>query len=137
MSPLLKQTLSFKMINKPTRIYLVGLALTIYGLFTVNYSVTGGAVLPGIIAIIPLTGAAGLFLKKSWSRYFVHLFTIATVPWWTIYTIWFIWNKGWPYYPTVLQSIIGLLPGLFLCILCIGSSWVVHKYFKKKFANET
>lgn len=46
--------------KKPIGIYLVGVVLTIYGLSTVKYSVTGGAALPGIVAIIPLIGAVGL-----------------------------------------------------------------------------
>jgi hypothetical protein len=50
--------------KKPITIYMVGVALGIYGIFTIKYSITGGAALPGIIAVIPLIGAAGLLFKK-------------------------------------------------------------------------
>jgi hypothetical protein len=116
--------------KKPTLICLIGLVLAVYGVWTVKYSVSGGSILPGIIAVVPFVGAVGLFLKKSWSRYFVYLFTVATVPWWTVSTVWFIWRTGWPYYPTTAESLLGLLPGVFLSLICVGSSWIVHRHFR-------
>ena len=113
-----------------TLIYLIGLALAAYGVWTVKYALSGGPSLPGIIAVIPLAAAVGLFLKKSWSRYFVHLFTISIVPWWVVATVRSIWRTGWPYYATTAESVLGLLPGVFLSLFCIGSSWVVHNYFR-------
>jgi len=79
----------------------------------------------------------GLLLKKSWARYFVHAFTIAIVPWWILSTIWIIWEKGWPHYPTTAQSILGLIPGILLCLFCIFSSWVAQGFFNNKFEKKT
>lgn len=135
--PVPQQGVRFKDMKKPITIYIVGVVLGIYGIFTIKYSITGGAALPGIIAVIPLIGALGLFFKKSWARYFVHIFTISIVPWWIFSTIWLIWKKGWPYYPTTAQSIIGLVPGILLCLFCIFSSWVSQQFFSNQLDKET
>lgn len=118
-------------------IYLIGLVFGIYSIFTIQYSVHGGSMTPGIFALLSLTGSVGLFLKKSWSKYFVYAFSAITVPLWIIDTSLYIMKTGWPYYPTTLQSILGLVPGILLCSFCAISCWVVHRYFKPFREKET
>jgi hypothetical protein len=113
-------------------LYIIGLVLTAYAIFTIKYSVTGGAILSGIVAVFALLGAIGLFLKKAWSRFFILIFTILIVPWWIYSTIWIIVKKGWPYYPTTYESVLGLLPGILLCLFSIFSSWASYKQFSGK-----
>jgi len=121
--------------KKPKLIYLIALGLVAYGVWTVRTWLYGGPALPGIIGLIPLAGAVGLFLQKSWSRYLVDLFAIAVVPVWIFYTVWYVWKNGWPYYATTTESILGLLPGGFISLFCIGSSWIVHKHFRSRTAE--
>lgn len=96
------------------KLYIIGLVLIAYAIFTIKYSVTSGVVLPGIVAVFALLGAIGLFLKKSWSRFFIFIFTIIIVPDWIYLTVWTIVKKGWPYYPTTYESVLGLIP-VMLC----------------------
>lgn len=116
----------------PIKLYIIGLVLTAYAIFTIKYSMAYGAVLPGIVAVFALLGAIGLFLKKAWSRFFIFIFTILIVPWWIYSTIRIIVQKGWPYYPTKYESILGLLPGILLCWFYVFSSWVSYKQFSRK-----
>lgn len=119
------------------KLNIIGLVLTAYAIFTIKYSLTGGAALPGIVAVFALLGAIGLFLKKAWSRYFIYIFSILIIPWWLLLTILMIVAKGWPYYTTTYESILGLLPGIFLCSFCVFSSWVSYKQFSNKKKNTT
>jgi hypothetical protein len=118
--------------QKPMMIYLIALIFGIYSLFTIKYSFANGAIVPVIIAIIPLIGSIGLFIRKAWARYFIYTFTIISICWWMIHTIWLISHKGWPYYPSPGQSIIELFADIFLYLFFIISSWIVWMYFKMK-----
>ena len=77
-----------------------------------------------------LIGAIGLFLKQAWARFSIYAFSVAVVPTWVAYTIWLIRKAGWPYYPTTLQSVLGLVPGVLLCAGCGIACCVVHRYFR-------
>jgi hypothetical protein len=84
----------------------------------------------GVFAVLPLIGALGLFLKRPWARFAIYAFSVAVVPTWVVYTIWFISKAGWPYYATTLQSVLGLVPGVLLCAGCGIACWAVHRYFR-------
>ena len=111
-------------------VFLITSVFGIYSIFTIHCSLRDGSMTPGIFALLSLAGSVGLFFKKSWSKYFVYAFSAITVSFWIVNTSWYIWKNGWPYYSTILRSILGLLPGLLLCSFCTISCWVVHRYFK-------
>jgi hypothetical protein len=111
-------------------IYLVGIIACLYSLPTIVYSLNVGNILSGSLAVVLLIGAIGCFMKKSWSQYPIYFFSILVVPTWLIHTARLIMKQGWPYYATNLESIIGLLPGIFLCVGCVFSSWAVFSFFR-------
>ena len=124
-------------IMKSIKLYIIGLILTAYAIFTIKYSLTGGAALPGIVAVFALVGAIGLFLKHAWSRFFIYIFSILIIPWWIFLTIWVIVEKGWPTYSTTYLSILGLLPGILLCLFCVFSCWVAYSHFGSRRKSST
>ena len=111
-------------------IYLVGVLSAAYSLPTIKYAATSGQLWSGVFALLPLIGAVGLLLRRSWARFPIYAFSVYVVPTWVVYTIWFIAKKGWPYYPTTLESVLGLVPGLLLCCGCALGSWIVHRHFR-------
>ena len=50
-------------------IYFVGLLSMAYSLPTIKYAVTTGQLWYGVFALLPLIGAVGLFLRRSWARF--------------------------------------------------------------------
>jgi len=118
-------------VKSPWGIYTVAALSTVYSLLTIVYATrTAGQRWPGVFAALLLIGAIGLFLKRRWARLPIYLFSVAVVPTWVVYTIWFITKAGWPYYTTTLASVLGLLPGVLLCSGCAVACWVVHRYFR-------
>ena len=111
-------------------IYFVGLLSMAYSLPTIKYAVTTGQLWYGVFALLPLIGAVGLFLRRSWARFPIYAFSVCVVPTWVAYTMWFLAKKGWPYYSTTLESVLGLVPGLLLCGGCALGSWIVHQHFR-------
>ncbi len=111
-------------------IYLVGVLSAAYSLPTIKYAATSGQLWSGVFALLPLIGAVGLLLRRSWARFPIYAFSVYVVPTWVVYTMWFIAKKGWPYYSTTLESVLGLVPGLLLCGGCALGSWIVHQHFR-------
>src|SRR2546426_8433471 len=88
-------------------IYLVGVLSAAYSLPTIKYAATTGQLWSGVFALLPLIGAVGLLLRRSWARFPIYAFSVYVVPTWVVYTMWFIAKKGWPYYSTTLESVLG------------------------------
>ncbi len=119
--------------KSPWGIYIVAALSTVYGLLTIAYTMRNpGQLWSGVFATLLLIGAIGLFLKRPWARFPVYAFSVAVVPTWVVYTIWFIRKAGWPYYATTLQSILGLVPGVLLCAGCVIACWVAHRYLREE-----
>jgi len=116
--------------KKPLSIYLVGAFLVLYSFQTIWSSIKSQSIWTGIFAVIPLAGAVGLFLRRRWARYFVYFFSLAIISTWLISTITLISSRGWPYYTTTLESVIGLIPGFALCLAFILGCWAVRRYFR-------
>jgi uncharacterized membrane protein HdeD (DUF308 family) len=111
-------------------IYLVGIFACAYSLPMLIYSFNIKHIPSGILEVVLFVGAIGCFMKKSWAQYLIYIFTALIVTTWVANTTSFIRSKGWPYYQTTLESIIGLLPGIFLCFSSLLASWIVFSYFR-------
>ncbi len=123
--------------KRPLGIYLVCLFALLYASSTLWQSINAGYIWPAIGTAMLLIGAAGTFLKKRWAQYLIHAFSLLVVSQWLVYTVGYISEHGWPYYTTVAESIIGLIPGIALCTACIFSSITVFRFFKKPLDRET
>jgi len=118
-------------VKSPWGIYTVAALSTIYSLLTiVDATRTAGRRWSGVFAALLLIGAIGLFLKRRWARVPIYAWSVAVVPTWILYTIWFVRKAGWPYYATTLASVLGLVPGALLCAGCGVACWFVHRYFR-------
>jgi hypothetical protein len=118
-------------VRSPCGIYIVAALSTVYSLLTiVSATRSAGQLWPGVFAVLLLIGAIGLFLKQPWARVSIYAFSVAVVPTWVVYSVWFISKAGWPYYATTLQSVLGLVPGVLLCAGCGIASWVAHRYVR-------
>ena len=114
-------------------IYIVAAVSTMYCVLTIAYtSRTAGHVWSDVFSAVLLIGAIGLFLKRSWGRLPIYVFSIVVVPTWIADTILLIRKAGWPYYATTVQSILGLVPGVLLCAGCVVACWVVRRYFRER-----
>ena len=70
----------------------------------------------------------GLFFNKPWSQYLWHIIAIAASILW-LASIVRISMSGWPY-ESLLSSIISLIPGLSVLVICMGGSAIVFKHFR-------
>jgi len=73
--------------------------------------------------------AAGLVLSKRWSKYFVYTVALFTAGGW-IYVTAMIAIKHWPY-AGLQNTVIALVPGLLLVMICILFSLFVRQLFMK------
>ena len=73
-------------------------------------------------ALITLITAVGLLLSKRWSQYLWHTLALVVSVWWVIPIV-RLMMSGWPD-GDVPDTIISLVPGLFLITLCAGGSVV-------------
>ena len=67
-------------------IYLVGVLSAAYSLPTIKYAATSGQLWSGVFALLPLIGAVGLLLRRSWARFPIYAFSVYVVPTWVVYT---------------------------------------------------
>ena len=99
------------------------------------WSVSTSAFLWLLPATILPIAAIGLFLNKHWSQYLWHVIAIVVSLSWIVSIVRLTFS-GWPYENTI-SSVISLIPGLFLVVICAGGSSVVSKYFSKRSLDET
>lgn len=110
-------------------ILLVAVLLAVYGAYVAWAAFESRMLVWLSLAFLALVGAAGLFLNRGWSRYFVYLVSLLVVSAWVIGFVGNV-NRGlWPY-PNPLASAISLVPGLLLVALCVASSLRVARHFK-------
>lgn len=76
-----------------------------------------------------LIAAVGLILNKKWSQYLVYIFASVTSILW-LCLIWLTNSIGCPD-EDIITTMISLIPGGLLLIVCIGSCVVVYKHFNK------
>ena len=113
-------------------LYLVGCFASLYSLYMLSYAVASGSIWSAVWDLILFAGGVGCFLKKRWAQYPIYVFSTGAVISWVWYTASYICSKGWPYYSTTFESIIGLMPGILLCIFFILSTVIVYKFFRSQ-----
>jgi hypothetical protein len=114
--------------------WLISLLLVAYGSYNIWAIYLTGDFWFLLWVIVCFAGAIGLVLSKPWSQYCVHVVSFFTVGGWFYVTI-SIALHGWPY-PGIMQTIISLVPGLLLSMVCVLSSIYVFKKFRSV-ANRT
>jgi hypothetical protein len=101
--------------------------LAIYGAYTSWLTISMNAWF--LIWALPCFGAAiGLALSKPWGRYLVYAVAACTAIGWALY-VGFIAIRGWPYHD-VERSIISLVPGLLLVLVCVLAIVFVRDLYK-------
>ncbi len=109
---------------------LVAVLLAVYGAYIVWVALESHTLLWLPSAFLALVAGGGLLLNQRWSRYLVYLVSLLTVSAWVIAFVGNV-NRGlWPY-PNPLSSAISLIPGLLLITLCLASSLLVAKHFRR------
>jgi hypothetical protein len=108
---------------KLTAIFLA--AYTLYSFWGAYSSQNLSPIVGGLLAIV---ASVGLFLRRSWSQYFVYAVSTLSVLSW-LWAIWMVVQHGWPYL-TVAESLISLIPGIVLVFLAVGISVVAQRAFR-------
>ncbi len=114
--------------------WLISTMLTAYGSYNIWAIYLTGDYWFILWVIACFAGAIGLVFLKSWSQYFVYAVSFFTVGGWLYVTV-SIALQDWPY-PSVLETIVSLIPGIFLSIVCVLFSIYIFKRFRNV-ANKT
>jgi hypothetical protein len=116
----------------PIIIFIISGMLVLYGIQTILIAIEQNHVLSlnYIWAAGSFVAAAGLVLSKSWSQYLIYFFAATMSIQW-VYVTWLINRSGWRY-DDFTSNIVSLVPGILLLFVCICSSIVVFKYFKRR-----
>ena len=110
---------------------LIAVVLGIYGGYSFWMGVateTWTYVLFGAISIID---CMGLIMKKQWAKYVLY-FIAAGISGSLIYVNYYQFSIGAIKYPSNQEYFIALLPAIFILVICVGSSIVVHRKFGKE-----
>jgi hypothetical protein len=78
-------------------------------------------------AVFTLLTSILVALDKPWSKYLVHIVSMIVIGFWLYGVISYYLDHG-IYSLELMQVIIGLIPGMLLCLLFIGCSTIVHVY---------
>ena len=109
------------------KLQIVAATLLIYGSYSVWAMIKHDQPLILLWTVASYLAAAGLLLKKPWSRFLVYLvcsFTILGLLWYVA----FMAANGWPY-PGVVNSVKALAPATAVVSLCIWFMAVTCKFF--------
>ena len=90
----------------------------------------GVAIAYAASGVVSAIGCFGLIAGLRWSQYIVYVLSSLFVAEWS-YLSWYAVRKGLFPYETVLQSVLGLVPGILAVVLCVSSCVVVFRYFRK------
>jgi hypothetical protein len=82
-----------------------------------------------VLCIVPLVAAVGLWLRKSWSQYPVHLLSVLALGLWC-WQMWYaIQQRTFPY-PTLGATVIGIVISLVPLAAVFGSSAIAFRFFR-------
>jgi hypothetical protein len=85
------------------------------------------------VAVLAVTASVGTALVKPWSRYLVHLMTLAyTSKWcWSVYHGYQSGYFDFRFGRSTLGAVRSLLPGFALVVLSALCSWLVNRHFSR------
>ena len=83
------------------------------------------------VAAVAVTASVGTVFMKPWSRYLVHLITLAyTIKWcWSVYDGYRSGYFDFQFGNSTLSAVRSLLPGFALVVLSALCSWLVNRHF--------
>ena len=83
-----------------------------------------------VVAFAPLLVAIGVVLRRPWSEYLWYLIALSASVWWIV-TVIRVAVTGWPYHDA-LSSVISLVPGVLLLMVCLFGSIAVRQHFRER-----
>ena len=83
-----------------------------------------------VVAFAPLLVAIGVVLRRPWSEYLWYLIALSASVWWIV-TVIRVAVSGWPYHDA-LSSVISLVPGVLLLMVCLFGSIAVRRHFRER-----
>ena len=118
--------------RKPSAIWVASLLLGSYGIYVLWIGIESGHVASlawgifwGALAII---GCVSLFIEKRWSQQIVYLYSLLIVASWGYGFLHAVEEELWPD-DSILNSLISLLPGVVLVLICFVSSIAIFRFF--------
>ncbi|HEX5125923.1 MAG TPA: hypothetical protein VFW00_04210 [Rhodocyclaceae bacterium] len=109
-------------------IKLLAALLFTYSIYLGHWAMTALSALGFLATIFSLTTVYGLVASKRWAQYCWFIIAIGAPALWLL-SVGHIILSGWPY-ASMLTSIISLLPGLFLVLICGLGSVAIYKHFR-------
>jgi hypothetical protein len=110
-------------------VFLIGALFIAYGV----YALVQGRASPQwaslAVAGLSLLGGIALLLGRPWSRFCIYVVSLAIAGAWVYYTALAV--PSWPY-GTLIETIIALLPGVFLLVIAAGSCYLVTRHFDSR-----
>ena len=106
--------------------------LALWGLWALWVSLPRAHWMTAVFGGAALLTATGLLRLHGWAKPLAYFFAAALALVW-IYTA--VWQVAWPYadWP---GTILSLIPGALLLILCAGGAWIVHRQYRGR-VNES
>jgi len=95
------------------------------GFWAVSYNVP----LWWLGSIVVFVVALGLLLRKHWAQYAWYILTLLAVTAW-LGSIGRVAITGWPY-SSAMSTVLSLLPGALLLLVCIGGSHFVARRYHR------
>lgn len=74
--------------------------------------------------------AVGIVLQQQWSKYIVYVYALTSAVSWCFDVGYVVWFR-----PSILASIVSLVPGLVWCAGMIAASWLVYREFNGESAD--
>lgn len=107
---------------------IVPLLLGALGLYYLWVGFGSGHWTHGAWGAVALYGAVGLFLRQPWSRFIVYALATLLSAGWAL-GVWQAVATGWPH-GGLAGTLLALLPGILLVVICAASSSVVFRHFR-------
>ncbi len=114
----------------PTGIWVVAITLILYSIQAILMAFSQKYMWNFAWAGLAMFGALGLLRLKAWSQYLVYFLAAKIVFQW-IFMVWKVYRNGWPY-KDLTSSLISLLPGFLLLVVCFSICIVVFKHMNKR-----
>jgi hypothetical protein len=103
--------------------------LALWGAWALWASIRHGPWTTTFLGGAALLTAGGLLLLKPWARPLAYFFAAGLALGW-LYAVGQVIQRGWPYRDW-LPSVLSLVPGVLVLIVCAGGSWLVHTEYRQ------